>query len=543
MKELLAHPWIRVLIIATTVAMVSMALRETSPITGPIIAAIYDVLLPVAIGFVIAYVLTPVVDLFSRHAGLGRAVTTSIIFASAIGLFVLVMALAVPPVVRQGSGLVQQAISGEPYTDANRNGVYDDGEAFADRNRNGRRDGALVGGAIAWVEAKQAHLQRLSGAPPTDEGHAMVLAFAVVRDEQIAQVAGSASLAAPVTATAAAGNLVHTALRSVRGLAEPGADSRLVAELRQRIRATATGEATVAAARAVHARLEADERAGDAAAGAVLDLIPRGEAGHAGQLDRTMTTVESGLTGWLNQLPERMASWAASAAGSFGQATALLIDAILVPIYAFFLILLMPVLRERIKASIPRRHRDQVLSLVREIERAVAAFFRGRLIICSACAGVGVVGFLVTSMIGVGTPYGILFGIGIGLATVIPLAGILLLVPAVLLTWLQPGATGLDLVLVVVVYALIQGVEAVLIPVVMGREVELHPIALIIALLLCGKLLGVLGLILAVPIAATARILARVYLWPRLAAWAASGMDAVQPPPPDAPASARLPRP
>jgi predicted PurR-regulated permease PerM len=99
-----------------------------------------------------------------------------------------------------------------------------------------------------------------------------------------------------------------------------------------------------------------------------------------------------------------------------------------------------------------------------------------------------------------------------------------------ILTWLQPGAGPWDLVMVVGIYAAIQAVEAVLIPIVMGRDIELHPVTLIVALLLCGKLLGVLGLILAVPIAATVRILARVYLWPRLRAWAAQGMDAVQPP-------------
>ncbi len=54
----------------------------------------------------------------------------------------------------------------------------------------------------------------------------------------------------------------------------------------------------------------------------------------------------------------------------------------------------------------------------------------------------------------------------------------------------------------------------------MGREVELHPVTLIVAMLLCGKLVGILGVILAVPIAASARILAREFLWPRVRKWA-----------------------
>ncbi len=96
-----------------------------------------------------------------------------------------------------------------------------------------------------------------------------------------------------------------------------------------------------------------------------------------------------------------------------------------------------------------------------------------------------------------------------------------------------PSAGPLHGVLVFGVYGLVQATEAVLIPWILGREVELHPVWLIVALLLCGKLLGILGLILAVPIAATVRILSREYLWPRLLQLAARGFEAVQPPKPE----------
>ena len=99
-----------------------------------------------------------------------------------------------------------------------------------------------------------------------------------------------------------------------------------------------------------------------------------------------------------------------------------------------------------------------------------------------------------------------------------PLSGLLFLVPAVLLVLLDGGPDAMWWAVgVVAVYAVIQTLEmAVLTPLIMGREVELHPVTLILALLLCGKLLGVIGLILAVPIAATVRILARQFLLPWL---------------------------
>ena len=72
MLELLRHPWVRVLIIATTVAMCSLALRETASITLPVIQALKEVLIPLAIGFTIAYVLTPLVDWLTMRVRLPR---------------------------------------------------------------------------------------------------------------------------------------------------------------------------------------------------------------------------------------------------------------------------------------------------------------------------------------------------------------------------------------------------------------------------------------------------------------------------------------
>jgi predicted PurR-regulated permease PerM len=521
-NDLLRHPWFRVLLIATTVAMVSMALRELGPVVGPVLGAVYEVLVPVAIGFVVAYVLTPVVDLISRRVGFTRAIATAALFLAVTLFLVAALVLAVPPVLRQGTALAQQAVGGEPFTDLDQDGAWQPGEPYEDHNRNRLRDGPLVANAVAWVEAKQTALQRLAGAPPSPEGHAMAAFY--LQERGRLEAAGLAATQAHAT--------VLPVLAVVRGLAatgrpDPGAVDRLRELLVDPAASASAGAAAIQA-------LAAAERGGDRDAADILDLIPRQDSATGRSIAGAVSGVERSLRGWLDRLPERLAAAGGDAAGGVQRVIALAVDALLVPIYAFFLVLAMPAIRSTVREAIPHRHRDQVLGITGEIEKAVAAFFRGRLIISAVCALTGVIGFLVTGLVGVGTPYGILFGIGIGLATIIPLAGLVLLVPALVLTWLQPGAGPLDLILVIGVYAVIQAVEAVLIPVVMGRDIELHPVTLIIALLLCGKLLGVLGLILAVPIAATVRILARVYLWPRLRAWTNQGLDAVQPPQPPA---------
>jgi predicted PurR-regulated permease PerM len=153
------------------------------------------------------------------------------------------------------------------------------------------------------------------------------------------------------------------------------------------------------------------------------------------------------------------------------------------------------------------------MRIVQKIERAVAAFFRGRLIVCIICALLTWIGFAILQI-----PYAALFGLLIGLATAIPMAGLVFLVPAIVLTIIEGGdSITLRVLMAIAVYGGVQTLEAtVFTPTIMGKEVELHPVLLIVALLLCGSLLGILGVILAVPIAATIRIFAREFFLPRI---------------------------
>jgi predicted PurR-regulated permease PerM len=179
----------------------------------------------------------------------------------------------------------------------------------------------------------------------------------------------------------------------------------------------------------------------------------------------------------------------------------------------------MPSIRKGVRNHLPEWNKAQMVRIMRDIEKVVAAFFRGRLIVCLICATLTYLGFLAVGLTGTGVPYAALFGLFIGLATAVPLAGLLFLVPAVIMAGLD-GGSGLTITLIILVYIFVQVLETVVLtPTIMGHEVELHPVTLIIALLLCGKLLGILGLILAVPIAATGRILAREFFFPWLSGY------------------------
>lgn len=561
MRELLDHPWVKVLLLATTVAMCSFALRETASFTLPVVDAVLDVAVPVAIGFVVAYVLTPLVDLMARRSGFGRAVATAVLFlgTALVGFGSLV--LVAPLLAKQSAELANQIVRGEPFADADGDGRRGPGESFTDLNGNGAHDRSVISRGVDWVQERQQRLKRLAEPPADELGLGLVAAWqqalAGPRGD-LARLLGGGEPSGPpppgapqawdpawpgdAEAVAAAVAARPQLSPAVNDLGQRLAEAhRRVIEAGRRLRAgeavpgfalPAADAAARTAAQSALAAIEAEERAGAAWAGELLE-VARSPGGAVGAQAIAIGTarIEQAVRRQLDQVPDRLGAWAEATLGNLGAISGFMIDVLLVPIYAFFLILAMPAIRSGIRDTVPSRHRDSTLRIIREIERAVSAFFRGRLIICLVCACVGVAGFLLIQLFGCKVPYGILFGVLLGLVTPIPLAGIVVIAPALGLTMIQPGAGPVDAVLVLVVYGSVQAAEAVLIPVILGREVEIHPVWLIIALLLCGKVLGVLGLILAVPIAATVRILGREYLWPRLRAWAAKGVEAVQPPP------------
>lgn len=100
-----------------------------------------------------------------------------------------------------------------------------------------------------------------------------------------------------------------------------------------------------------------------------------------------------------------------------------------------------------------------------------------------------------------GVPSPLAFGIIAGLLEVIPYVGTIVgtVLPALVALSLSP----LKLVLVLVLFLILNQIDAHIVqPLVMGRQVNLHPVMVILTFLVMGKLLGFFGVLLAVPIAA-----------------------------------------
>ena len=180
---------------------------------------------------------------------------------------------------------------------------------------------------------------------------------------------------------------------------------------------------------------------------------------------------------------------------------------ILTPIFAFYLLVDLPHLKQVADGLIPPPARPEVLVLARRMNAAVGGFFRGQLVVALIVGTMASIGLLV-----IGLPFWLLIGMVAGLFNMIPLVGPYIGgIPALViaLTTKEP-ITALWVVLIMVA---VQQIDNHFIsPLVMHRVVKLHPVLVMLALLLGGTLGGFFGLLVAVPTAAILKILVG-HLW------------------------------
>lgn len=190
----------------------------------------------------------------------------------------------------------------------------------------------------------------------------------------------------------------------------------------------------------------------------------------------------------------------------------LLLLLLLTPIYLAFLLYSLPRGWELFVRYIPIRIRPRLLSILQEIDLVIAAFFRGRLLVCLAIALFTAIGFRLC-----GVKFGVLFGILIGVLSLIPFLNLLAFLPALLACWMDDFSWG-GYLAVIAVYLVGQGLDPLLTTWILGKDLQLHPVTILLSLFVCASLFGFFGMLLAVPIVATAKILAKELLLPSLEA-------------------------
>ena len=179
---------------------------------------------------------------------------------------------------------------------------------------------------------------------------------------------------------------------------------------------------------------------------------------------------------------------------------------VITPVVAVYLLVDWDRILEKINELLPLDHASVVRSLASEIDSTLSAFVRGMIAVCLV---LGI--YYATALSLIGLEFGLIIGFIAGLVSFIPYVGALLGgVLAIGLALIQFWGDFELVALVFGVFIVGQIFEGnILTPKLVGNSVGLHPVSLILALSLFGAFFGFIGLLLAVPLAASAGVILR----------------------------------
>ncbi|AYC32195.1 AI-2E family transporter [Pseudomonas cavernae] len=181
---------------------------------------------------------------------------------------------------------------------------------------------------------------------------------------------------------------------------------------------------------------------------------------------------------------------------------------VLVPILVFFFLKDHQLIGRWFRGYLPRE-RALMTHVAQEMNQQIANYIRGKVIEIVICGGVTYAAFAA-----LGLNYAALLALLVGLSVVVPYVGaVVVTVPVALIALFQWG-WGDQFITLMVVYAVIQALDGnVLVPLLFSEAVNLHPVAIICAVLLFGGLWGFWGIFFAIPLATLFK--AVLDAWPR----------------------------
>lgn len=210
------------------------------------------------------------------------------------------------------------------------------------------------------------------------------------------------------------------------------------------------------------------------------------------------------LTTILDRLPQeagRLTAYVGAATGVAFRVFGAVLSAVTVMILSLYMLLEGPAMKRGFLALFPARHHGQLESVLQHVGLKFGGWLRGQLLL----------GFIIGIAVGLGTwtlglPYPFLLGLAAGVTELIPMIGpVLGAIPAVLVALFGPTWR---LLAVIAFFVAIQQAEGhILVPRVMRQAVGLSPLLTIVAIMVGANLMGILGALLAVPVAAALQVI------------------------------------
>lgn len=172
---------------------------------------------------------------------------------------------------------------------------------------------------------------------------------------------------------------------------------------------------------------------------------------------------------------------------------------VVILLYLIFILLDFEKITTGWRDIIPAKYKQIVFEITDDLEEGMNKYFRGQALVALISGSMLCIGFYF-----IGLPLAIVFGIFVGVLTLVPYLKTVALVPAFFLVLLQSHQTGQTILSaalgVVIVFTAVQIIEdLVLVPKIMGKVTGLKPAVILLSLSIWGSLMGIVGMIIALP--------------------------------------------
>lgn len=167
--------------------------------------------------------------------------------------------------------------------------------------------------------------------------------------------------------------------------------------------------------------------------------------------------------------------------------------------YLVFIMLDMPKLRRGLYSLVPERFQDNAISFAKETDRFMGTYFRAQSLVALTVGTLYAIGFGI-----MGLPMGVAFGLFSGALNMIPYLQLTTIPLALVLAVVHALNTGMPFwevaLIICSIYLVVQVIQDFfLVPHIVGGSMNLPPVGILLSLSIWGKLLGFLGLLVAIP--------------------------------------------
>lgn len=177
---------------------------------------------------------------------------------------------------------------------------------------------------------------------------------------------------------------------------------------------------------------------------------------------------------------------------------------VIIPIMTFFFLVDGHLVQKSMLKLVPNRYFEMFILLFHKVVSSIELFIRGQMIDSLAVGIMTSIGLAI-----IGMPYYLVIGIIAGLGNVIPYLGPLIgFLPALFILTVSPaGFTLFGFIKLLTVFASVQFIESTFVyPIAVGKSVNLHPLVVFIGITIGGQLGGMIGMLIAIPIIAIAKV-------------------------------------